>query len=335
MADIKTYPVVRHLRAEPTAYVLRYRKGALVREGPGLAFWFLPTSAAVAEVPLEDQDLPFLFHARSADFQELTVQGVITFRFADPARIARRADFTVDLKTGQWSETPLEQVNGLLVQMAQQYVIDELMGIELRAILAAGVAPIRQRITAGLANEPSLAELGIEIAAVRVAGLAAENDVQRALQQPTREAIQQQADEATFARRALAVEKERAIAENEMANKIELARREEDLVTQTGANERRRAEEEAAASAIAARAADETERMAARRRTDAVRDLETVKLEAERERGEVNARLGAQILLAVAARELAGQLGKVEHLTITPELITPLLQRIAAPGGED
>lgn len=330
MAEIKTYPFVRHLRAEPTAQILRYRKGALVATGAGLAFWFLSTHTGVAEVPLEDQELPFLFHVRSADFQELTVQGVITFRFAEPALIARRVDFTLDLKTGRWRETPLEQTGGLLVQMAQQYVVDELITTPLRTILAAGIAPIRERIVAGLRAEPTLADLGIEIAAVRVAGLAAEADVQRALQQPTREAIQQRADEATFARRAQAVEKERAIAENELANKIELARRGEELVAREGANERRRAEEQAAAQAITAGATDRSERMVARRRTDALRETEAARLEAERTRGEINRELGAEILMALAARELAGQVGKVEHLTITPELLTPLLARLSA-----
>jgi hypothetical protein len=93
-----------------------YHNGSLVNDGPGLAFWFFPNRTGVVEGPLDDQDLPLLFHARSADFQELTVQGVITYRFADPALIARRIDFTLDLRTGRWTETPLEQVNGLLVQ---------------------------------------------------------------------------------------------------------------------------------------------------------------------------------------------------------------------------
>ena len=66
--------------------------------------------------------------------------------------------------------------------------------------------------------------------------------VERALQTPTRERVQQEADRATFERRALAVERERAIAENELQNQIELARREEQLVAQRGANERRRAD---------------------------------------------------------------------------------------------
>ncbi len=35
----------------------------------------------------------------------------------------------------------------------------------------------------------------------------------------------------------------------------------------------------------------------------------------------------ADVLLALALREMAGQLGKVEHLTITPELLTPLLAK--------
>jgi regulator of protease activity HflC (stomatin/prohibitin superfamily) len=329
MADIKTYPLLHHLRAEPTAHVLRYRHGRLSAEGAGLAFWFRPNITAIAEVPLDNQELPFIFHARSGDFQQLTVQGVITFRCVDPQRVSNRVDFTIDLGDGSWTETPLEQLQGLLVQMAQQYVTDELLRRDLRAILADGVAPIRARISAGLTGEPTLAEMGLEIVAVRVAAIAPDGDVEKALQQPTREAIQQQADEATFSRRAQAVDKERAIAENELANKIELARREEQLVTQEGTNERRRAEELAAANAITARATDEEERLTATRRADAVKEMEAVRLDAEQQRAEIQTGLGAQVLMALALRELAGQIGKVDHLTITPELITPLLARIA------
>jgi hypothetical protein len=43
----------------------------------------------------------------------------------------------------------------------------------------------------------------------------------------------------------MAVEKERAIAENELANRIELARREEELVSQAAVNDRRKAESRA------------------------------------------------------------------------------------------
>ncbi len=55
MAEIRNYPLVRHFRTEPTCHVLRYRNGKLVGKGRGLAFWFLPMGAAIAEVPVDDR----------------------------------------------------------------------------------------------------------------------------------------------------------------------------------------------------------------------------------------------------------------------------------------
>ena len=330
MADIATYPLIRHLRAEPTMHVLHYRRGRLVRDGAGLSFWFRPIHTAVAEVPLDDRELPFLFHVRSADFQEVVVQGAIAFRVGDPALVAHRVDFTVDVRTGGWTKAPLEQVAGLLTQLAQQFVIDELARRDLRAILTAGVAPIRDRIAAGLAAEPALTDLGLEVVAVRVAAVEPSAEVEKALRQPTREEIQQRADEAAFARRANAVDKERAIADNELANRIELARREEELVGQEGTNDRRRETERAAAEQIAAEATDERGRIEARRRADTIDLVEAARLRAERERAEIQSAVPANVLVALALRELAAELGKVEHLTITPELLTPLIAKATA-----
>ena len=336
MADITNplpQPFLRHLRAQPVSHVMRYRRGRLVREGAGLAFWFRPITTAIAELPVDDRELPFLFHARSADFQRVTVQGAITFRVGDPALLAERIDFSIDLRSGRWTAEPLEQVGGLLTQLAQQLVIDQLATRELRAILAEGVGPIRARIDGGLAAESALAQLGLQVVAVRVADVAPTAEVEKALQQPTREAIQSRADEATFARRATAVENERAIAENELANRVELARRQEQLVAHEGSNERRRAQEEAAARKIAAEAADELEHLAAQRRAETIDLVEQATLRGERERAEIQKAIPAGVLLALALQELAGQIGRVEHLTITPELLTPLLQRIGA--GDD
>jgi hypothetical protein len=78
---------------------------------------------------------------------------------------------------------------------------------------------------------------------------------------------------------------------------------------------------------IAARAADERERLEARRRADAIDLVEQAGLRIERERAEIQQAMSPEVLLALALRELAGQLGNIEHLTITPDLIGPLLQR--------
>ena len=96
MADIQTYPLVRHLRGTPTGHILHLRAGKLVHDGTGLSFWFRPLSAVLSEVPVDDRELPLLIHARTADFQNVTVQATVAFRITDPTIAASRLDFSID-----------------------------------------------------------------------------------------------------------------------------------------------------------------------------------------------------------------------------------------------
>ena len=120
MADIRSYPLARHLRGTPALHVRHMRRGSVVHEGTGLSFFFRPLSAVLSEVPVDDRELPLLFHARTADFQDLAVQASVTFRVTNPATACARIDFSIDPDTGRWRGTPLEQVAGLLTETAQQ-----------------------------------------------------------------------------------------------------------------------------------------------------------------------------------------------------------------------
>src|SRR5215475_8173842 len=258
MADVSRYPMTRHLRGTPTQYIRHLRRGKVAHEGIGQSFFFRPLSAVLSEVPVDDRELAVLFHTRTADFQDLTVQASVTFRVVDPVTACARIDFALDPQTGHWRGTPLDQLAGLLTETAQQQVLGLIAARPLAAVLADGVEQVRDRILSGLTADARLAETGIAVIGVRVVAIRPEPDVEKALRTPAREQIQQEADRATYERRALAVERERAIAENEMQNQIELARREEQLVAQRGANTRRQAEDAAAASQI------DTEAQAAR-----------------------------------------------------------------------
>jgi hypothetical protein len=96
MADIKGYPLIRHLRGNPTMHVRHLRRGKAAHDGTGLSFFFRPLSAVLSEVPVDDRELPLLFHTRTADFQDLAVQASVTFRLTDPAVAGTRIDFSVD-----------------------------------------------------------------------------------------------------------------------------------------------------------------------------------------------------------------------------------------------
>ncbi|MFC9925869.1 SPFH domain-containing protein [Streptomyces sp. NPDC127190] len=310
MADITRRFGWRHLRGAPTAHIRHHRSGRLVHDGPGLSFWFRALTAALSEIPVDDRELAMTFHARTADFQDVTVQATVTYRIADPALAATRLDFSVDPDTGAWRGAPLEQLGALLTETAQEHALDVLAGTPLAAALTGGVAAVRERLAAGLAAEPRLPATGIEVVAVRVVAVRPEAEVERALRTPARELIQQEADRATYERRAVAVERERAIAENELASKIELARREEQLVEQRGTNARREAEELAAADAVRADAeATRTVRLA---EAEAARTERLAQAEAARTERMTTAEAARMERMAAAEADKAVRLARAE-----------------------
>ncbi|MFD7318229.1 SPFH domain-containing protein [Streptomyces sp. NPDC059883] len=334
MADITRRLGWRHLRSAPTAHVRHHRRGRLVHDGPGLSFWCRALTAALSEVPVDDRELAMAFHARTADFQDVTVQSTVTYRISEPATAAARLDFSIDPDTGAWRGAPLEQLATLLTETAQQHALDVLARTPLSAALADGVAAVRERISEGLAAEPRLPATGIEVVAVRVVAIRPEPEVERALRTPAREQIQQEADRATYERRAVAVERERAIAENELASRIELARREERLVEQHGTNARREAEESAAADAVRAEAeALRTVRLA-KAGAEAARETGEARARAQSAWLRVHAETDAATLHALAATRLAENLPHIESVTLSPDVLTGLLARLGRPGEE-
>lgn len=302
MADITRRLGWRHLRGAPTAHVRHHRSGKLAHDGPGLSFWFRSLSAALSEVPVDDRELAMTFHARTVDFQDVTVQATVTYRISDPAVAAARLDFSIDPDTGIWRSAPLEQLGTLLTETAQQHALDVLARTSLASALVDGVTSVRERVAAGLAAEPRLPATGIEIVAVRVVALRPEPEVERALRTPAREQIQQEADRATYERRAVAVERERTIAENELASQIELARREEQLVEQRGTNTRREAEETAAADKVRAEA--EASRSVRLAEAEAARSVKLAEAEAAKQvrLADAEAQRTERLTLAEAAR---------------------------------
>ncbi|WP_432841224.1 SPFH domain-containing protein [Dactylosporangium sp. CA-092794] len=339
MADLTRRMFLRHLRGTPTSWIRHHVKGKVRHEGIGQSFWYRPLTAVLSEVPVDDRELPLLFHARTADFADVTVQATVTYRISAPAVAAARLDFSVDPTGGQWRGQPLDQVATLLAELAQQPALDLLARLPLTEALTAGIAPVREAVSAALGSDPRLADTGVSVVSARVVAIRPEPDLERALQTPTREAVQQEADRATYARRARAVEQERAIAENELQNKIELARREQQLVEQHGANTQRQAELDAAAALVAAQAEAERSRVAAQAeadadrvrtqaRADGVRAVGLAEGEAEAAKLAAYRDLPPAVLQALALRELAGQLPEIGQLTVTPDVVTGLLNRL-------
>lgn len=332
MAEVRRYPLVHHLRAETHMHIVRSRKGRTVAQGKGLAFWFRPLTHSVTEVPLDDRELTFVAHGRARDFQEVTVQGALTWRIFNPELVVNRVDFSLDLNTGNWRQRPLEQLEGLLTGLAEQVVQRAVAAHPVAELMAASLAATQAHIADAITGLEALAELGVKVEGVRVGDLRPSPEVERALQTPARERIQQSADEATFSRRAMAVDKERAIAENELANRIELARREAELIEQRGRNARREAEELAISKKVEAVADAERVQLAAEAESVRIRQTLIAKADGEGARLALYRDLPQAVIIALAAQSFAEKLNKIEHLSVTPELLGPLLGDLVRAG---
>ena len=324
MAEIRKYPFCRHLRSDANVHITRFRNGKIVRAGRGLAFWFLPQRTSLAELPMDDRSMTLFFKGRSKDFQTITVQGNLTWHVVNPATLGDRVDFSIDLVNGKHTAKPMEQIEGLLTGTAQEIATQYLAEGNVHDLLDAGIEPLRARLEKGLSGAERLTAMGLEVAAIRLTSIAPTAELERALQTPTFENMQQKADQATFERRALAVEKERAIAENELNNKTELAKRETQLIAQEAAN--------AHARATGTRDAQQIE---ADGEAGRIRTVEQAKSEMEREGMAIVRDLPPSVLLGLAAREFAGNPNKIEHLNVTPDLLAALLAQFkdgAKPG---
>lgn len=317
MAQIRHFPFFAMLRSDASNHILRWRRGQVVQSGRGLVFWFRRETASIAEVPMDDREATVFVNGRSKDFQAVAVQGSLTWHVVEPQRLDERVDFSLDLLSGRPTSEPLERIESRLAGVVNQAVLQYLAEAPVRALLDAGLEPLRLRLEAALAGATSLADIGLAVVAVRVTRLAPSSELERALQTPTFEQVQQKADEAMFERRALAVEKERAIAENELATKIELARRETQLIAQEAGNARDRATSAAEAQRIGAEAE------AAR-----IRVVEAAKAEGDEAHIAVYRDLPPGVLMGLAARDLAGKLTRIDRVNVTPDLLQSLLAEL-------
>ena len=309
MAEIVNLLGMCHLRSEASSHVILYRAGKQSRSGRGLTFWFSPWNCSVVEVPLDDRDTEFLFQVRSQDFQVVTVQGTITWRTGDAATLAERMDFTLNLRNGRLRADPLDRIASLLIGLMQDQAARYIEVRTVQALLTEGSGPLRQVTEQAMAASERLRSMGLQVVTVRLAGVSPSSELARALETPTFEKLQERADEATFSRRALAVQKERAIAENELATKVELSRQEAALIEQETGNERRRTQAKAEGARIQAEA-------------DAARTRAMGAAEADAERARLDAVGGVDpaLLYALAARAFADKLHRIETLNVTPDL---------------
>jgi regulator of protease activity HflC (stomatin/prohibitin superfamily) len=210
---------IKFIKVDPTIYLLQHKKGQLIREGTGLSFFYYAPTTSLVAVPAASTDIPFIFTEVTSDFQEVTIQGQVAFRVADPKRLSEMLNFTLDAKGQNYVSDDPEKFHQRIINRIQVLVRNESQRLSLRGILRAS-DDLVHNVRDSLARSEALTSLGVEILDLSILAIKPNPEMARALETEMREKLLEEADEAIYARRNAAVEQERAIKENELNTEI-------------------------------------------------------------------------------------------------------------------
>lgn len=317
---------LRYFKAPPTTWVQQFVNGRLRREGSGLAFFYFAPRTTLVAVPVGSADVPFIFNETTADFQAVTVQGHLTYRVAEPRRLAHLLDYTVRPNGEPLSEGP-DKLPLRITYAAQNAVRAEVQVRPLRTTLIEADA-IAARVQAALATSASLSALGVELLGFSVLAIKPVPETAKALEAEARERLLREADDAIYARRNNAVEQERRIRENELNTEVAVETKQREinetkLQGQIALEEQRRQLVTTEAENSKTRADAQAYGVKATLEPLAALDPKSLQVLAA---GSTDPRL----LVAMAFQEIAANATKVGNLNISPELLQSLLQ----PNGQ-
>ncbi|SEQ21889.1 SPFH domain / Band 7 family protein [Amphritea atlantica] len=333
---------IKFFKADAATYAIKTANGKVRRKGQGISFWYNPATASIACVPTSVQEASFIFNLQTEDFQEVRVQGQLSYRIVNPDQLAEVMNYTVSPRENRYTtEDPL-RLDDRMIRFVQNRFQADIQAVKLREALKL-TKQLMTNTQQGLAVEPALQTLGIEVVDLSITGITPAPETVRALEAEARESILKEADDAIYLRRKAAVEQERTIREAELQTDLEVQKKEQEIKQEQVTNER---------NLMRARKEIEQERLQADIEAESQRiqlvqlNAKNGKIEAETQAYAIEAQLKAyqsipveslkamamsnmqaDQLFAFAFDSLAQNAAKIGELNISPDLFSQLMKK--------
>jgi len=290
---------IKYFKGEPNKYVIRYKNGRVNNHGEGLDFWYMPFNTSIAVVDTVSQDTQFIFNESTANYQEVAIQGHLTYRFETPLEAAKYLDFSIDSTSGEYRKKAGEKLSQRVINAVQSHTRKAINTFSLDQALTSA-KEISHQVLVAVADESSLKKLGVVVESLYFTAITPTPEMQKALEAEYRENLQRNADKAIYDRRAASVEEERKIQQREMDIEIEIEERRKELVGMQAENSLKLAEAEARADEM---------------KLGPYGDL------------------APQALVGLALKEFAGNAGRIGSLNITPDMLGQVINWVGGQGN--
>jgi len=333
---------LKYFKAPPTVFVLQFSNGVAKRKGAGLSFFYYQPTTTLVAVPIASREALFIIDQVTSDFQQVTVQGSITYRVTEPERLAALLDFTLNPATGTYTSEDPDKLPQRIVNLVKVIVQREVKARPLREALGL-LDQLAEIVEPQLIDNREVRSLGIEVLNVAFMAIKPTPETARALEAAAREQILKEADDALYGRRNASVEQERKVRENELNTEIAvenkqkqiqdarmdaqraLQQKEQEMEAaqrdfEIAQEEKRKALVELAAANAKMEADAKAYGLQAMMEAFAKADFKTI---------QALATVGMQPeqMIANAFQELAKNANKIGELTITPDLLAQLSKR--------
>lgn len=331
---------INYIKFDSMTYVLHFANGNVKREGRGLSFFYYSPTSSIIAIPLGSRDIQFIFNETTRDFQNVTIQGQVTYAIDNPKQLAEMLDFTLGAGN-KVDAANFEKLNQRLNNEAQTAASSYIQGLGLKETLRSARA-ISETIEEGLKMSDAVRLLGVSILSVDVLAVRPTPEMAKALETEMRETLQKEADQAIYERRNFAVEQERMIEESELNTEIAVQEKKKQINEKQAEIRVKEAENarQLREMTVAADLAVEEQK------------TKLIEMQAENERKMADAKgytldktlspykeLDWRVLMAISSkgisaidnigfafRELAENSGKIGTLNITPELLETVIK---------
>jgi regulator of protease activity HflC (stomatin/prohibitin superfamily) len=178
-------------------------------------------------VPLSSSDCHFIFTETTLDYQEVSLQGQVTYKVQDPKKVIDNLNLSVNTK-GQYLSKDIEKLEHRIIGQLQSSASSILKRLELKKALTK-LTDIETELLNKVSESSTYDQLGIEILRINLLGIKPNPEMARALEAQKREELQKDADKAIYERRNFSVEQERMIKESELKTEVAIEEKQKEI----------------------------------------------------------------------------------------------------------
>mgnify|MGYP001560132026 CR=1 FL=1 len=211
--------LIGYFRGEPTHHQRMTANGKMIASGRGLACIYLPFRTNIESLAMTALDQPFSFRETTIDSQEATLQGAFLYRVINPQVALDHYNFVIDPSTGNCKGDGPQKMPESVLEIIRAQTRGFVQAKPLEEILTASTE-LSSTVLDKIKKMSVLTDMGLGVDVVYFSSITPKKEIAAGLEATYREKLLARADEASYARRAAAVEKERAIKTNQMDTDI-------------------------------------------------------------------------------------------------------------------